>query len=414
MALKKPDRAASVLSHTYRAISWQALNHPSKKRTKSREYLQGVTAGLMADLLADPSGSAVVNIFMPCELFHAMGIPAMVPEGLSAYLVCTACEQNFLRRAEENGAADTFCSYHRTLLGAAETGVLKRPMLVANTTLACDANQLTFARLAQIWDVPHVVIDVPFEINEDAVVYVRDQLRDLAMTLQKITGKTLDGGRLREAIIRSGRAQENFREYLKLRGTVHFPEVFTPELLNDINQHVYLGTKEAVKFSEMLLEDAKSAPKLTTQKKIIWMHTLPNWQDSLMNIFQGAGNDRVEVVASDISYSSFARMDPDKPFESMARRLVEDSFNGPGSRRIGATLRMAQEMRADGIVIFAQWGCKQTQGISIEAKRVFEDHGFPTLILDGDGSDRMNGGAQQIVTRALAFVEQLEGTGERV
>lgn len=409
LAESKPDRAAYVLSAVYRLVSWQASRHPSKRRTRAREYLQGYTAGKMADLLKDPSKSAVVNIFMPCEIFHALGITPTVPEGLSAYLVCTACEQNFLRRAEENGAADTFCSYHRTLLGAAETGVLKKPMIVANTTLACDANQLTFARLAQIWKVPHVVIDVPYEANEDAVLYVHDQLRQMAMTLQEVSGKTLDGRKLQAAVKRSMQAQDNFREYLKRRPAVHFPESFTPELLSDISQHVYLGTQENVEYTKLLLEDVKKAPKLTTQKKIVWMHTLPNWQDSLMQIFQGEANTRAEIIASDLSYSSFTQMDPEKPFESMARRLVSDSFNGPGSRRIEATLKKAQEMHADGIVIFAQWGCKQTQGISLQAKRVFEENGFPTLILDGDGSDRMNGGTQQIVTRAGAFLEQLEG-----
>lgn len=407
----RPGLAASILSHTYRAISRQAYHHPSKKRTASREYLQGVTAGLMADLLKDPSGSAVVNIFMPCEIFHAMGIPAMVPEGLSAYLVCTACEQPLLARAGECGASDTFCSYHRALLGAAESGVLKKPMIIASTTLACDANQLTFARLAQIWKVPRLQIDVPYDTGRDAVLYVEQQLRYMEKTLEEVSGRKADPARLKEAVCRSCEAQKNFREYLRLRPAVHFPETFTPELLCDINQHVYLGSREAVEFTKRLLSDVRKAPKLTTQKKIVWMHTLPNWQDSLMHIFQGADNDRMEIVASDLAFSGLTEMDPEKPYESMARRLVEDSFNGPGSRRIGAALDAARQMKADGIVIFAQWGCRQTQGLALEAKRVFEENGFPTLILDGDGADRTNGGSEQILTRADAFAEQLEGAG---
>ncbi|MDD6789588.1 MAG: 2-hydroxyacyl-CoA dehydratase family protein [Lachnospira sp.] len=412
LALRKPGLAASILSRTYRVISWQAGKHPSEKRTASREYLQGVTAGLMADLLADPSESAVVNIFMPCEIFHAMGIPAMVPEGLSAYLVCTACEQPLLSCAQECGASDTYCSYHRALLGAAESGMLKKPMIVASTTLACDANQLTFAKLAQIWKVPRVQIDVPYDTGKDAVLYVEQQLRDMEKTLEEVSGRKMDPARLKEAVRRSCEAQRDFREYMRLRPAVHLPETFTPELLCDINQHVYLGSTESLEFTRRLLSDVKNAPGIGSRKKIVWMHTLPNWQDSLMNIFQGADNDRVEIVASDLAFSGLTPMDPDRPYESMARRLVEDSFNGPGSRRIAAALAVAQQMEADGIVIFAQWGCRQTQGLAVEAKRVFEENGFPTLILDGDGADRTNGGAGQIVTRADAFVEQLEGAGD--
>ena len=100
-------------------------------------------------------------------------------------------------------------------------------------------------------------------------------------------------------------------------------------------------------------------------------------------------------------------MNPDEPYESMARRLVYDTFNGPGIRRIQGALELCRSQEADGVVIFCQWGCKQTQGLAMTAKRVLEAEGYPTLVLDGDGCDRANGGAEQIVTRANAFIEQL-------
>ena len=37
----------------------------------------------------------MVNIFMPCELMHAMGLTPMFPEGLSVYVACTACQHVF-------------------------------------------------------------------------------------------------------------------------------------------------------------------------------------------------------------------------------------------------------------------------------------------------------------------------------
>ena len=136
------------------------------------------------------------------------------------------------------------------------------------------------------------------------------------------------------------------------------------------------------------------------------MHILPNYQEELKEIFQG--NERIEVLASDLTYDSLVHMDPEKPYESMARRIVAGSMNGPGSRRISRTLDIARRMKADGILIFCQWGCKQTQGIALAAKRTFEENGFPTLILDGDACDRSNSGGAQAVTRANAFVEELE------
>lgn len=403
-----PDRAAKMLSLAYRAVGFQASKLPSKKRNASREFLQGYLASQMAGMLTDPSGSAVVNIFMPPEIFHAMDIPITAPEALATYVVCTAAEQPFVEKSEEEGASETFCSFHRCLLGIAESHVLKNPALVANTTLACDANQLTFRTLASLWNVPHCVIDVPSETDEDAVDYVAGQLRSLARMTEEAVGKKLDENALKECISRGNRTFRNYKKYLSHRMEAHFPEAMTPELMLDFNNHLLIGSETALKFSELLLRDLKTAPRHTTEKRILWMHVLPNWQNSVMDIFQGADNHRVEIVGSDIAYSSMAPMDPEKPYESMARRLVNDSFNGPGERRIEATLDMAKKLGVDGILIFCQWGCKQTQGISFTAKRVFEENGFPTLILDGDACDRMNGGSEQIITRANAFVEQLE------
>ena len=403
-----PDRVRRILSAVYRAISFQAGRFPSKKFTSSREYLQSYTSGLLARMLKDPSGSAVVNIFLPCEILHAMEIPVMVPEALAVYVANTACEKVFLERAEADGAPVSFCSIHRALLGLAETGVMKKPALVANTTLACDANQLSFRHLAKLWGVPHVVIDVPYTVDEDGVRYVADQLRGLAKCAEEATGKKLDGDRLKAAVASGIRTQEAYRRTLDVRGARHLPEALTPELLSVIANHLYLGLPEAEEYMNRLESDLAGAPLHAGEKRILWMHILPNWQESIKGIFQGADNHRAEIVGCDLAFDSLVEMDPEKPYESMARRIVYTSYNGPAMRRIRCNLEYAKLLRAEGILIFCQWGCKQTQGIALAAKRVFEENGFPTLILDGDACDRANGGSEQIVTRANAFVEQLE------
>ena len=110
-------------------------------------------------------------------MLHAMGLTPMFPEGLSVYVACTACQHVFAERAEVSGIPESFCSYHKTMLGMAETGVLPKPLMIAGTTLACDANQLSFRRLASLYPAPLTIIDVPGRADDDAVAYVADQLR---------------------------------------------------------------------------------------------------------------------------------------------------------------------------------------------------------------------------------------------
>lgn len=402
-----PGRAALMLSGAYGAVGFQAGRFPSKKRARSREYLQSYTAKLLAGMLRDPSRSAVVNIFMPPEIFCALDIPITAPEVLAAYVVNTACERVFIEKAEGNGVSETCCSYHKVLSGMAESGVLKKPSMIANTTLACDANQLTFRRLAEMWQIPHVLIDVPYNTDEEAVHYVANQLRAMARVAEETSGRKLDPDTLRECIARSRAQIRNYRKYLSLRKKVRFTEALTPEMLNILCNHLFIGSREGLRYSELLVRDAERAPLRGHEKRIIWMHVLPNWQESIKQLFQGADNRNVEIAACDLACSALIPMNPDEPYESMARRLVFDTFNGQGSRRIQGALELARSQKADGVVIFCQWGCKQTQGLALTAKRVLEAEGFPTLVLDGDGCDRANGGSEQIVTRAGAFIEQL-------
>ena len=48
------------------------------------------------------------------------------------------------------------------------------------------------------------------------------------------------------------------------------------------------------------------------------------------------------------------------------------------------------------------------------SKEQLEAAGFPTLTLDGDGCDTRNVQDGQMATRAGAFMEQLEGTHDRI
>ena len=82
----------------------------------------------------------MVNIFMPCEILHAMNLQPMFPEGISAFLASTNCQNIFAETAEAHDVPESFCSYHKTMLGLAETSVMPKPLMIANTTLACDAN----------------------------------------------------------------------------------------------------------------------------------------------------------------------------------------------------------------------------------------------------------------------------------
>ena len=67
--------------------------------------------------------------------------------------------------------------------------------------------------------------------------------------------------------------------------------------------------------------------------------------------------------------------DPAQPFEAMAKRMVHRALNGGIKRRIETGIYHAKQVKADGAVWFAHWGCKHTLGGAQIAKRMFEEGG---------------------------------------
>ena len=406
--LRGPQSARRLLNAAY---SWVRFSSGCSRKPGVRsayDRMNAAVAGTLVDSFRRPKQAVMVNIFFPCEMIHALGLQPMFPEGLSAYLACTACQHVFSQAAEEAGVPESFCSYHKTLLGAALTGVMPAPLLIANTTLACDANQLSFRQLAGQYQVPHVVIDVPDQINEDAVGYVADQLRAAAAQMEALSGRKLDPDALAAAVDRSRRTIQAQRAFLAARGQVSLNTTMTGELCSLIANHVMLGRPEAEDYLQSLLARAKQAPPpQRTRKRVFWMHTLPNWQDSMKELVEG---DRCELVGTDLAIDYLGEMDPERPYESMAHRVVYSINNGPAQRRIQASLETALQAGAEGVIVFCHWGCKQTMGLSQLAKETFEAHGLPTLVLDGDGCDSRNVADGQMSTRVSAFLEQLEGT----
>ncbi|NLN07684.1 MAG: 2-hydroxyacyl-CoA dehydratase [Firmicutes bacterium] len=402
-----PARVRRLLAAAYGLVGWR--NSLLRKSGLEEAYTKmgAALSRLICKSFLHPENSIMVNIFFPCEILHSLDIIPVFPEVLSAYLVNSGCEQVFAEAAENADVPESFCSYHKIMIGFAETGVLPKPLSIVNTTLACDANRLSFRRLAEYYRIPHLVVDVPDKIDREAEHYVAAQLRAVTATLEDSCQRKMNWNRLCEAVSIADRSLKSFRDYLEIRGNCSLPVTMSGELYSLIATHVLLGTPEGEDYFKTLKQVAQTAPPSAGKKRILWLHILPNWQDSMRAVFEQ--NGRCEIVGCDITYDVLIEMDPRRPYESMARRLLHNINNGGAERRIAAAVFYAKKLRADGVLIFCHWGCKQTMGLSQLAKNTLEAEGFPTLVLDGDGCDSRNVSDGQMVTRVNAFLEQLEG-----
>lgn len=401
-----PLSARKKLCFAFSTAGLMCKYFPTKKLLPSRQFMQWAAADSAITPLKTGKNSAIVSLYLPCEILHSMGISTLFPEALACYLAAARSEQIFIDTAEQNFVSQTMCSYHKAFIGMVETGVLPKPDFIINTTLACDANHLSFRRAAEHYNVPQYMIDVPYNYSSGAVDYVAEQIKDMVTFIEK-QGYTFDESKLIETVEKSKQTLKNFNDILTLRATRSLSDEMTSQMLSVFATHVMLGTDNALKYSKDLKTELAAVPEGKKGVRLLWVHTLPYWQDALRDLINFT--DRCEIVACDMVMDAmYCNLEETDPYRFMADRLVRNTVNGKGTNRINATLELAKKLDADGIVWYCHWGCKQTAGLSNIAKSTFEANGFPTLILDGDGCNWNNVNDGQIVTRTEAFLELLE------
>ena len=402
-----PIAARRLLALGWRAQGLRYRVAGDRRLLPADRFLAAFMMRAMIRPLADPNNSAIVSIFTPCELVQEAGLNPYNVEGFSSYLSGSQAERLFMQTAEDAGLSETLCSFHKAFLGAAVSGVLPAPRCIVYTSLACDANLVTFRWLADFYQVPLYAIDVPLRNTDADIFYLADQLREVASFLESHTGRRIDEAALRTRLERSRATLADYDAFQRIRARKAVATDLVTPLYAGMTNNVLLGTEDERRYAAMLVRDAQAAaPMDPDQVSIYWMHTIPFWSESVQNAL--AFNDRARIVGCELGQSFPIDFDPSDPYRAMAWRLANHALNGDASRRIAYGIQHAREAGADGAVWFCHWGCKHTLGAAQLAKRAFEDAGLPLLVLDGDSIDHAHGGEGQTATRLGAFLEMLE------
>lgn len=402
---KDPEKARKLLLTGYRLQEKRLQLFPDKKIPASGQYAARLVMQTIIRALAKPDQAAMVSIFVPGELLTAAGLTPYSVEALSCFLAGTKCEQAFLRKTEEEGFPETMCSYHRVFLGAALSGLLPQPKCMIYTNLACDGNMMTFPYLKETYDIPGFYIDVPYEKDKESVSYVAGQLRNMKHFLEEVTGEKIPEQAVAKAVSNSKKASAYYRKQLALRKDHDPVTTMTNELYAIFMCHLLSGSEEAVKYTKLLLEDVKKAPK-EDGLHVLWMHIMPFLQEPVRDVFNYSNH--IYISACDFVSDGFQMVSEEDPYEAMAKKMVYSIYNGNVDQRIQIAEQLARETDADGGILFAHWGCKGTLGVSNLIKHSLESEGIPTMILDGDGCNPANTSDGQVSTRLQAFVEMLE------
>ncbi len=402
--LEDPVKARKTLIAACR-IQQAGTALPISKVSPCHRYASRQITATMVDALSAPEKAAMVSIFIPSEPLIAAGITPFSVEALSGFLGGVHAEQVFLNAAEEDGASKTLCSFHRIFHGSMSTGVVPNPKMLIYTNLACDANMTSFPYLVNRFKIPSFFVEVPYKRSEEAVHHVAEQLKQMVTFISDTSGKKITDDMLKEAVNRSHRTSEYYLEHLKYQADHALKSDIASELYGVFTGHIMMGSKKAENYARRMLSDIKKA-KGNDAIRLVWLHALPFLQPSVNKYL--SFSERARITACDLVYDSMMHFDPSDPYDAMARRMVYSCYNGDYKLRTQRALEIAEQTKADGVVVFAHWGCKGTLGACALFKRDFEQAGYPTLILDGDIGDPTNCSDGQMATRFGAYLEMLE------
>jgi len=381
----------------------------------SNKYLNIFSIKSISDTYNGGKPVGYGSLFLPFELFHATGISPFLPEVMGGFTAGLGIADQTLKKASSNWYSQDLCTFHRSASGAVEMDLFPEPSFIICTNLACDAAQKSFYHYALTYGIEksYFLLDVPYENSPRSLQHLAGQLKRLAESIAGAAGKKID----MESFARVIELSNEFRKWaLKINNIrkklLDYPPDFSG-LSFILPFHGLIGTEEVIKlyknvYQELdgLLNRQEEAPDINknSSKRILWMHLKPYYKNE---IFETIESGNCKVVFEEINNVYWPRLDPEKPFESLALKMLSHPLTGKASNRIAALGRMADDYNIDGAILFTHWGCRQSNGSTRIIKDYFKERGIPVLVLDGDCVDKSNSAAGQIKTRLQGYMEIL-------
>ncbi len=362
-----------------------------------------------------PKQTIWTTMFVPSEILFAMGLYPFCLEIGAALFAGLGQSSRGLLEAESLGVTTDICSFHRSAIGHVFRNTFPKNILQVATTTLCDNNTKTMKICESVTKKETIVIDVPFEADEYSIAYLAKQLEDFTRRLEEITGKEMSQESFAKAIDYSNKTREKILEVNELRKDPLCPLNGSNALGFMFPAYLLIGSPLALRFFASLADElrekiaASRRNKITPPKnqiKLLWLELKPYFN---MDFLTKLEKDGVKIVFEETNYVYWEKLDPTKPYESLAKKLITSHYNGPLERRIEITKKLAKEYQVDGVVVFSSWGCRRNNAAVPTLKRELNKMGYPFLSLDGDCVDDHNYMPGQFATRVEGFLEMLRG-----
>jgi benzoyl-CoA reductase/2-hydroxyglutaryl-CoA dehydratase subunit BcrC/BadD/HgdB len=360
----------------------------------------------------------------PVELLRVFDFYTVYPENHGALCGAKRMGTELCAAAERQGYSRELCAYARIDLGHHFTGKtpagrLPRPDLLFACNNICQTVVYWFRSLAHYWDIPLVLVDTPFNFETPSDLqnqYVAAQLEETIPVLERVSAQRFDLGRLQHVI---GLAKDTAALWGEVLDTLKARPA--PMTIFDAFAHLapivsLRGLAVTRTYYRMLLEELRERVDrgigaLTVERKRLMWDNIAIWFKAreLAGLFAERGLNFVTATYTNAWAETGAMIEPQRPFESLAKAYSRIILNNNLKGRLQLMERLIEDFGVDGLVMHSARSCKPYSIGQYDLKRALTDHlQIPSVIVEADIADARAYSDKQVATQLGLFFEALE------
>ncbi|PIP35464.1 MAG: 2-hydroxyglutaryl-CoA dehydratase [Desulfobacterales bacterium CG23_combo_of_CG06-09_8_20_14_all_52_9] len=365
----------------------------------------------------------------PAEILRGMGFLTYFPETHSAMLGTTRMAADLIPKANAIGYSPDICSYLTADIGAFLAGVtplsrafpgiqsVPKPDVLVYNTNQCRDVQDWFAWYAKHYNVPLVGIEtyrnVP-EVTPAHITSIAGQMENIVEPLEKVAGRKLDMGELKNAVALSRECSNLWEKCLAAAAAKPSPLTFFDGTTLMGPAVVGRGTQRANDAYNLLLEElnermAQGSGAIENEQYRLYWDGMPVWGRLSMHSKLFAGLNANVIASTYCSSWIFTALDPKEPFESMAKAYTELFIVRSDEYKEEYIKDKLEFFKCDGIIYHDAKTCPNNTNCRYGMpQRLEKKTGIPSLIINGDLNDLRLLSDEQTKTNVEAFIEQLE------
>ncbi len=364
----------------------------------------------------------------PAELLRAAGFLVYYPENHGAMLGASRMATDLIPLANAIGYSPDICSYLTSDIGSYLKGVSPiskaypgidgppRPDVLVFNTNQCRDVQDWYNFYGREFKVPVIGVQTHRgvgEITEAHVDSISAQIKALVPKLEEISGKKLDYDEFKHVVGLSRQCTDLWKEVLQIASHVPSPLTFFDGTIHMGPAVVMRGEQRAVDYYKLLLAELKQRVKdgvaaIDDERYRLYWEGMPIW-GKLRELSTQFNELNACVLAS--TYCSswvFPALDPNDPFDSMARAYIELLIVRDENYKERYFEAQIDLYKIDGMIFHDAKTCPNNSNNRYGMpERLSKKRNKPMLVIHGDLNDLRCYSEEQTRTNIEAFVEQL-------